>query len=183
MYYMHLMICAGTGCVSNKSFDVRDALKRELARHQLQDDVQIVATGCHGFCAQGPIVLVQPEHIFYQLLTVEQVSELVEEHCLKGRPVEKFMYRPAKKAEVIPYINEIEFFKKQQPVALANRGIIDPENIDEYIAWRIRIPMTGWHSVVFDPMTKIHGALPSSSMLLVMAPLPNARASPATVDA
>lgn len=134
MYYMHLMICAGTGCVSNKSFDVRDALKRELARHQLQDDVQIVATGCHGFCAQGPIVLVQPEHIFYQLLTVEQVSELVEEHCLKGRPVEKFMYRPAKKAEVIPYINEIEFFKKQQPVALANRGIIDPENIDEYIA-------------------------------------------------
>ena len=134
MYRMHLMICAGTGCVSNKSFEVRDALKSELEKHQLQDDVQVVPTGCQGFCAQGPIVLVQPEGIFYQLLTVKDVPTLVEEHCLKGRPVEKLMYRPGKKADPIPRINEIEFFKKQKLIALANRGIINPESIDEYIA-------------------------------------------------
>jgi NADH:ubiquinone oxidoreductase subunit F (NADH-binding)/(2Fe-2S) ferredoxin/Pyruvate/2-oxoacid:ferredoxin oxidoreductase delta subunit len=134
MYRMHLMICAGTGCVSNKSFEVRDALKLELAKHQLQDEVQVVPTGCQGFCAQGPIVLVQPDGIFYQLITVEDVPFLVEEHCLKGRPVEKLMYKPEKKADVIPKINEIEFFKKQKLIALANRGIINPESIDEYIA-------------------------------------------------
>ncbi len=134
MYRMHLMVCAGTGCVSNRSFEVRDVLKSELEAHDLQDEVQVVPTGCQGFCAQGPIVLVQPDHIFYQLVTVKDVPELVEEHCLKGRPVERLMYRPEKKAPAIPRINEIEFFKKQQLIALANRGIIDPESIDEYIA-------------------------------------------------
>lgn len=134
MYRMHLMVCAGTGCVSNKSFEVRDALKHELTARGLQDEVQVVPTGCQGFCAQGPIVLVQPDHVFYQLVQAADIPELVEEHCLKGRPVERLMYRPDKKAPAIPKINEIEFFKKQQLIALANRGIIDPENIDEYIA-------------------------------------------------
>ena len=133
-YRMHLMLCAGTGCVSNKSFVVRDVLQQELEKHNLQDEVQIVATGCQGFCAQGPIVLVQPEGIFYQLLEEKDIPHLVEEHFLKGRPVEKHMYKPSKDADPVPLINEIGFFKKQQLVALANRGIIDPENIDEYIA-------------------------------------------------
>ena len=128
------MICAGTGCVSNRSFEVRDALKAELEKHNLQEEVEIVPTGCQGFCAMGPIVLVKPDDIFYQLLTVADVPELVEEHCLKGRPVERLMYKPEEKASPIPKISEIEFFKKQQLVALANRGIIDPEKIDEYIA-------------------------------------------------
>ena len=133
-YRMNLMLCAGTGCVSNKSFDVRDALTAELEKQGLKDEIQVVPTGCQGFCAQGPIVLVQPEGIFYQLLAPDDIPLLVEEHFLKGRPVEKFMYRPEKKADPIPKINDIEFFKKQRLIALANRGIIDPENIDEYIA-------------------------------------------------
>lgn len=127
------MLCAGTGCVSNKSFVIKEELEKELANHNLQDEIQVVPTGCQGFCAQGPIVLVQPEGIFYQLLTVEDIPHLVEEHFLKGRPVEKLMYRPEKDADPIPRINEIGFFKKQQLVALANRGIINPEEIDEYI--------------------------------------------------
>ena len=133
-YRMQLMICAGTGCVSNKSFEVRDALVSEIKKHGLQDEVQVVPTGCQGFCAQGPIVLVQPEGYFYQLLGVEDVSELVEEHCLNGRPVEKLMFHTVATKEVRPKIDDIEFFKKQQLIALANRGVIDPENIGDYIA-------------------------------------------------
>ena len=134
MYRMYLMICAGTGCVSNRSFEVRDALNAELAKHDLQDEVEVVPTGCQGFCAMGPIVLAKPDDIFYQLLTVKDVPELVEEHCLRGRPVERLMYRPEENAEVIPKVSDIPFFKKQLPVALANRGNINPEKIDEYIA-------------------------------------------------
>lgn len=133
-YRMNLMLCTGTGCVSNKAFDLKDAIERELAGNDLQDEIQVVPTGCQGFCAQGPIILVQPEGIFYQLLTEKDVPHLVEEHFLKGRPVEKLMYKPEDAEDPVPLINEIGFFKKQQLIALANRGIIDPENIDEYIA-------------------------------------------------
>ena len=133
-YRMNLMLCAGTGCVSNKSFDLKDALEEELATQGLADEIRVVPTGCQGFCAQGPIVLVEPEGIFYQLLRPKDVSHLVEEHFVKGRPVEKFMYKPEKDADPIPVIGDIGFFKKQQLVALANRGIIDPESIDEYIS-------------------------------------------------
>jgi NADP-reducing hydrogenase subunit HndC len=133
-YRMNLMLCAGTGCVSNKAFDLKTAIEEELVKHDLQDEIQVVPTGCQGFCAQGPIILIQPEGIFYQLLTAKDVPHLVEEHFLKGRPIEKFMYRPSEESEPVPLINEIGFFKKQQLIALANRGIIDPENIDEYIA-------------------------------------------------
>ncbi len=131
---MRLMICAGTGCVSNHSLEVQDALAGEIERAGLAEEVQVVPTGCQGFCAQGPIVLVQPDGIFYQLLEVKDVPELVEEYCKHGRLVERLMYRPEKKAEAIPKLEDIEFFKKQQLIALANRGMIDPENIDEYIA-------------------------------------------------
>ena len=134
-YRMRLMICAGTGCVSNKSFEVRDALNHEIAKHKLQDEVQVVPTGCQGFCAQGPIVLVLPAGDFYQLLTVDDVPELVEEFCVNGHPVERLMYRPGKKADPILKLGDIEFFKKQKLIALANRGAIDPENIDEYLAF------------------------------------------------
>ncbi|MBU8913780.1 MAG: NADH-quinone oxidoreductase subunit NuoF [Spirochaetales bacterium] len=133
-YRMNLMLCAGTGCVSNKAFELKDALEEELAKRELADEIRVVATGCQGFCAQGPIVLVEPEGIFYQLLRPADVPHLVEEHFVKGRPVEKLMYRPAEDADPIPNIGDIGFFEKQQLVALANRGIIDPENIDEYIA-------------------------------------------------
>ena len=131
---MSLLVCAGTGCVSNNSFSVKAALEKELARQNLQEEIQVVTTGCNGFCANGPIVVVKPDDIFYQFLKAEDIPRLVEEHCLKGRPVPELMYSPAKDAPPIPKMSDIPFFGKQRLIALANRGLIDPENIDEYIA-------------------------------------------------
>jgi NADH:ubiquinone oxidoreductase subunit F (NADH-binding)/(2Fe-2S) ferredoxin/Pyruvate/2-oxoacid:ferredoxin oxidoreductase delta subunit len=133
-YRMNLMVCTGTGCVSNGAFEIREALERELALHGLDEEIGIVTTGCNGFCANGPIMVVQPDGIFYQKLTTDDVPHLVEEHFLKGRPVPALMYTPAHGKSPIPHMREIGFFSKQRLIALANRGIIDPEVIDEYIA-------------------------------------------------
>jgi len=134
-YRAHLLVCAGTGCVSSGSFKVKEALEKEIARRRLQDEVQVVATGCNGFCERGPIVMVQPDGIFYQLLKVEDVPRLVEEHLLKGRPVKKLMYVPPAEDKPVPKMQDIEFFKHQRLIVLRNRGRIDPEKIDEYIAF------------------------------------------------
>ena len=133
-YRTHIMLCAGTGCVSNSSFKVKDALERELKKHNLQDEVGIVMTGCNGFCAQGPVAVVKPDEIFYQLLTEDDIPHLVEEHFLKGRPVKKLMYTPPAEKVPVPKMGDIGFFGKQRLIALRNRGMIDPEVIDEYIA-------------------------------------------------
>ena len=133
-YRMNLMVCTGTGCVSNKSLEVKEALEQEIVKRNLQEEIQIVATGCNGFCAQGPIIVVQPEGIFYQQVTVKDVPHLVDEHFLKGRPVEELMYTASDEEPPIPKMKDIGFFGKQQLIALANRGIINPESIDEYIA-------------------------------------------------
>jgi len=132
-YRMSLLVCAGTGCVSNRSLAIKDALANELGRRNLQDEVQVVSTGCNGFCANGPIVVVKPDGVFYQMLTEQDIALLVEEHCVKGRPVEKLMYAPAENTPAIPLMRDIPFFANQQLIALANRGLIDPERIDEYI--------------------------------------------------
>lgn len=128
------MVCAGTGCVSNKSFKIKEALEKQIKKFKLEDEVLIVMTGCNGFCAQGPIMVVQPEGIFYQLLTEKDIPHLVEEHLLKGRPVKRLMYTPSEKEKPIPKMSDIGFFSKQRLIALRNRGLIDPEKIDEYIA-------------------------------------------------
>ena len=133
-YRTHLMVCAGTGCVSNKSFKIKKVLEREIIKHDLQNEVQIVMTGCNGFCAQGPIMVVQPDGIFYQMLTEEDIPYLVEEHFLKGRAVEKLMYTTPEEKFPVPKMSDIGFFSKQQLITLRNRGLIDPEKIDEYIA-------------------------------------------------
>ncbi len=132
-YRMNLMVCTGTGCVSNGAFEIKETLEKELKKHKLENEIQVVTTGCNGFCANGPIVVVQPDGIFYQLLTEEVIPYLVEEHFLKGRPVPKLMYTPSKEEAPIPKMSDIGFFKKQRLIALANRGIVDPESIDEYI--------------------------------------------------
>ena len=133
-YRMHLMLCAGTGCVSGGSYKIKDALERELAKHELTDEVAVVMTGCNGFCAQGPVMVVQPDEIFYQFLSEKDIPHLVEEHMLKGRPVKKLMYTPPAEKIAVPKMSEIGFFKKQRLLALRNRGLIDPEVIEEYIA-------------------------------------------------
>jgi NADH-quinone oxidoreductase subunit F len=120
--------------VSNKSFQVKEALEKELARHGLEDEVVVVMTGCNGFCAVGPVMTVQPDGIFYQQLTVDEIPYLVEEHFLKGRPVQRLMYTPSAEERPIPKMMDIAFFARQTLIALRNRGLIDPEKIEEYIA-------------------------------------------------
>ena len=130
----HMLICAGTGCASNRSFKVRESLEAELAKRGLQDEVRVVITGCNGFCAVGPVMVVYPEGVFYQKLTPEDVPELIEEHLLKGRPLERLMFAEPTTQKAIPLLSEINFFSHQVLRSLRNRGLIDPESIDEYIA-------------------------------------------------
>jgi len=130
----HVMLCAGTGCVSNGAFRIKKSLEREIEKHNLQDEVGVVMTGCNGFCAQGPVAVVRPDGIFYQMLTDDDIAHLVEEHFLKGRPVERLMYFPPAEEFAVPKMSDIGFFSKQRLIALRNRGMIDPEQIDEYIA-------------------------------------------------
>ena len=129
------MVCAGTGCVSCGSFKIKEALEKEIKAKGLAEEVQVVATGCNGFCERGPIVMVQPDGIFYQLLKLEDVPHLVEEHLLKGRPVKSLMYVPPAEKAPVPKMKDIEFFKHQRLIVLRNRGRIDPEKIEEYIAF------------------------------------------------
>ena len=133
-YRSNIMICAGTGCVANGSLKVKDALETELIKRNLQNEVKIVLTGCNGFCAKGPVMVVYPEDIFYQVVKPEDVPHLVEEHFIKGRPVQKFLYTPPTEKKTIPVMNEIPFFKHQVLRALRNRSLIDAEKIEEYIA-------------------------------------------------
>ena len=133
-YRLNLMICMGQACVSNGSVEVTNALHSEIKKRKLDREIDIVVTGCNGICAQGPFMMVQPDGIFYQKITLQEVPHLVEEHFLKGRPVEKLMYVHPKEKEPIPVMSNIPFFGKQMLIAMRNRGLIDPEKIDEYIA-------------------------------------------------
>lgn len=132
-YRANVMICAGTNCVSNGSLEIKAALEAEIARKGLEDEVLVVPTGCDGFCAAGPIMIVQPDGIFYQQLKIEDIPHLVEEHFLKGRPVKSLMYVPPEEEGPIPRMKDIIFFRDQRLIALRNRGMIDPEKIEEYI--------------------------------------------------
>jgi NADH:ubiquinone oxidoreductase subunit F (NADH-binding)/(2Fe-2S) ferredoxin len=112
---------------------VKEALEGELNKHGLADEYDVVATGCHGFCAEGPIMTVYPEGIFYEKLKADDIPKLVEEQLLKGRPVEKHLYKDSKGRRV-PAIKEIPFFSSQVLRVLGNKGLIDPEKIDDFIA-------------------------------------------------
>jgi NADP-reducing hydrogenase subunit HndC len=128
------MLCTGTGCVAGGAFRIKQALEEELARHGLPDEVSLVQTGCNGFCGQGPLLVVMPDQIFYGWLKTEDIPHLVQEHLLKGRPVQKLMFTPPEKKEPIPLLGDIPFFKKQMLLVLRNKGIIDPEKIGDYLA-------------------------------------------------
>ena len=130
----HLMLCSGTGCVASGTAKIKTALDEELRKRGLSDEIKIVLTGCNGYCAEGPVMSVYPEEIFYQRLTVEEIPNLVEEHFLKGRPYQKLMFREPEKKAPIPAMKEIPFFKHQVLRVLRNKGLIDPEKIEEYIA-------------------------------------------------
>jgi NADH:ubiquinone oxidoreductase subunit F (NADH-binding)/(2Fe-2S) ferredoxin/ferredoxin len=130
----NIMICAGTGCLACGSVKIKDILKTELKKRDLEEEIQLVLTGCNGFCANGPIMAVYPEGIFYQKLRPEDIPFLVEEHFLKGRPVDKLMYREPEQKTAVPVMKDIPFFNLQVLRALKNKGLIDPEKIEDYIA-------------------------------------------------
>src|SRR4030065_415635 len=134
VFRSHILMCAGTACVSCGTFKVRDRLEKELKERGLDEEVKVVITGCNGFCAEGPIMVVYPEGIFYKKLTPEDIPFLVEEHFLKGRPVERVLYTEPAVKEKVPLLKDIPFFQHQVLRALRNRGLIDAENIDEYIS-------------------------------------------------
>ncbi|MFW5786769.1 MAG: NADH-quinone oxidoreductase subunit NuoF [Halanaerobiales bacterium] len=134
LYRSHVLICTGTGCNSSGAEKVKLELQDELAKHDLLDEIKIVETGCHGFCEKGPIMIVYPEGVFYCELEPEDMEEIVEEHLLKGRTVERLLFKEPMTEESIPSYKEIDFYKKQKRIVLSNCGKIDPESIDEYIA-------------------------------------------------
>jgi len=130
----NLMLCAGTGCVASGTATVKDALLAELKKRGLDEEIRLVLTGCNGYCAEGPVMAVYPDEIFYQKVTVEDIPKLVEEHFLKGRPYQKLMFKEPEKKTAIPRMKDIPFFKHQVLRVLRNKGLIDPEKIEEYIS-------------------------------------------------
>ena len=136
MYRSHVLVCGGTGCTSSNSAAIIEALEKEIEAKGLSDEIKVIRTGCFGLCALGPIMIVYPEGCFYSQVQVEDVPEIVEEHLLKGRMVKRLLYdETVHSGDAIKSLNETNFYKKQKRVALRNCGVIDPENIDEYIAY------------------------------------------------
>ncbi|MDR3225954.1 MAG: NADH-quinone oxidoreductase subunit NuoF [Clostridiales Family XIII bacterium] len=134
MYRSNVLVCGGTGCTASDSPKLIEALNREIAAQGLDKEVRVVTTGCFGLCANGPIVVIYPEGAFYQNVAVDDAEEIVMEHLLKGRIVSRLLLQESAVDGSISSLNETQFYKKQLRVALRNCGIIDPENINEYIA-------------------------------------------------
>jgi NADH-quinone oxidoreductase subunit F len=134
LYRSNVLICHGTGCTASQADGVHERLEQEIRRQGLQNEIQIVQTGCRGFCAMGPILMIYPEGIFYCQVSPDDVAQLVEETLLKGRLVERLLYREPVEHKAIPYYQQIPFYAKQKRIALRNCGMINPESIDEYIA-------------------------------------------------
>ncbi len=136
MYRSHVMVCGGTGCTSSNSDKIAQAFETEIQATGLQDEVKVIRTGCFGLCALGPIVVIYPEGSFYSMVKEENVKEIVDEHLLKGRPVTRLLYdETVAEDNTIKSLDETAFYKKQLRIALRNCGVINPENIDEYIAF------------------------------------------------
>jgi NADH-quinone oxidoreductase subunit F/NADP-reducing hydrogenase subunit HndC len=133
-YKMHLLVCGGTGCRASASDAIVGKLEKELEEKNLQDDVQVVMTGCFGFCEKGPIVKVLPDNTFYVQVKPDDAKSIVEEHVIKGRKVEKLLYRDPETSKEISDSKHMGFYKKQLRIALRNCGVINPESIDEAIA-------------------------------------------------
>lgn len=134
MYRSHVLVCGGTGCTSSHSAEIIAEFEREIAEKGLADEIKVIRTGCFGLCALGPIVVVYPEGAFYSQIKVEDVPEIVDEHLIKGRIVKHLLYDDTVAGDTVKSLNETQFYKKQKRVALRNCGVIDPENINEYIA-------------------------------------------------
>lgn len=135
MYRSHVLVCGGTGCTSSNSAAIIEALETQIAEKGLSEEIKVIRTGCFGLCALGPIMIVYPEGSFYSQVKVEDIPEIVDEHLLKGRIVTRLLYDETVHTDEIKSLKETQFYSKQHRVALRNCGVIDPENIDEYIAY------------------------------------------------
>lgn len=131
---MHILVCGGTGCISSKSEEIVANLNQIIEEVGMKDQVQVVKTGCFGFCEKGPIVKILPDHTFYVQVKPEDAREIVEEHMIKGKKVERLLYQDPKTKAHVSDSKHMDFYKKQMRVALRNCGAINPENIKEYIA-------------------------------------------------
>jgi len=129
-----IAVCMGTGCTSSDSDKVRDVLREELAKHGLEDEVEVRRTGCFGFCEQGPILVVYPEETFYTQMKPRAAKKIVEEHIVGGKPVEKSLYKDPNSDERVEKWHDVGFYGKQQRILLENCGVVDPEEIGHYIA-------------------------------------------------
>jgi (2Fe-2S) ferredoxin len=123
-----------TGCRAYGAVEIRDALKSEIERLDLQDKIEIVETGCHGFCAVAPVMVVEPQGIFYHSMAVEDVPEIVAETLLKGNIIDRLVYEDPSTGEKFPYEKDVPFYKDQVKVVLRNCGRIDPKEVMSYIA-------------------------------------------------
>ncbi len=137
LYRSHVLICGGTGCTSSGGAKLIDEFELQLKEAGLENEVKIVKTGCFGLCALGPVVVVYPEGAFYSRVEKEDIKEIVSEHLLKGRIVKRLVYDETLQEgdDAIKSLNEVDFYKKQLRIALRNCGVINPENIEEYIAF------------------------------------------------
>ena len=135
IYRSHVLVCAGTGCTSSNSLRIIENFHKKLEETGYDKEVQVIRTGCFGLCAAGPIVVVYPEGVYYSHVKPEDVEEIVNEHIIKGRPVQRLIYKEHDESGVNTTLNDSDFYKKQHRIALRNCGMIDPENIDEYIAF------------------------------------------------
>ncbi len=130
----HVLVCAGASCVSSGCQAVAETLREEMKKHGLDQEVMLVQTGCVGSCDLGPVIITYPEGVFYQKVKAEDVPEIVETHLLKGRVVERLLHRRTTTGELLPTLEQIDFFANQQKIVLRNCGVIDPTRIEEYIA-------------------------------------------------
>ena len=133
MYRSHVLVCGGTGCTSSGSQQIMVELREELKKQGLDEEVSVVQTGCHGLCALGPIMIVYPDATFYAMVKEEDIPEIVEEHLLKGRPVQRLLYDETVTPSGVKSLGDTDFYKKQHRIALRNCGVINPEVIEEYI--------------------------------------------------
>ncbi len=134
MYRSTVLVCGGTGCTSSGSQQIIDVLDEEIKKHGIQNEVNVIKTGCFGLCELGPIMIVYPEGSFYSRVDVKNIPEIVSEHLVNSNVVTKLLYKDTVKGDSIISLNETPFYKKQMRVALKNCGVISPECIDEYIA-------------------------------------------------
>ncbi|NLG28574.1 MAG: NADH-quinone oxidoreductase subunit F, partial [Chloroflexi bacterium] len=133
-YRANVLVCGGTGCSASGSNELMEALRAEITRRGVDVEARVVETGCRGFCAMGPVMIIYPDGIFYCQVQASDVPELVEETLVKGRVLERLTYKEPQTHQAVPHYADIPFYGKQQRVTLRNCGFINPESIDEYIA-------------------------------------------------